>query len=212
MATKIQSRVRTEFISEKYHGYILHLCLLCWLVRGWWWYYADDPRPDTDLLLPRTPRCHPSPRTQLYIFIFIFSASPPVCSSYWQVRLGQRVHVSGWHGPQQRPVETMEPVFPRSSSVPGARWRGWPLLDTTVCCLGLVWSPANYDLYPLMSGYSSACVAQNLDRAGGISIPSCRAPNNVYKLQATSYKLILAVCDPFIWALSGLLPPWTLRM
>ena len=90
---------------------------------------------------------------------------------------------------QWRPAETMEPVFPRSSSVPGARWRGWPLLDTTVCCLGLVWSPANYDLYPLMSGYSSACVAQNLDRAGGISIPSCRAPYNVYKLQANPRRL-----------------------
>ena len=151
------------------------MVILCWWSSAGHWFVVT---PDTAL--------SSISRTQLYIFIFIFSASPPVCSSYWQVRLGQRVHVSGWHGPQQRPVETMEPVFPRSSSVPGARWRGWPLLDTTVCCLGLVWSPANYDLYPLMSGYSSACVAQNLDRAGGISIPSCRAPYNVYKLQATS--------------------------
>ena len=37
-------------------------------------------------------------------------------------------------------------------------------------------------------------------------------PRTEQCIQATSYKLILAVCDPFIWALSGLLPPWTLRM
>ena len=177
--------------------------------EGWWWYYADDPRPDTDLLLPRTPRCHPSLRTQLYIFIFIFSASPPVCSSYWQVRLGQRVHVSGWHGPQQRPVETS-----------GDHGASVPTLQLQVARLTTAWHNSllpGSGLEPRKLWFISANVWLQLGLCCSKLGPRWRnfnswLPRTVQCIQATSYKLILAVCDPFIWALSGLLPPWTLRM